>query len=130
MIKKKLIINDIIVILIIVLISIFFAFSFNKNDDINSSEYITIMIGNDIYGEFNLNNDASIEIADTGVVCTIDNGKASIIHSDCPDKSCMYLPDITKSSASGTSIVCLPNLVSIIKNSSNNDSKGVDVIAS
>ena len=130
MIKNKIYINDIIVILVIILICISCAFSLFGNNENNTSEHITIMIGNDIYGEFNLNNDTLIEISDTGVVCEIKDGKASVAHSDCPDKSCMHLPDITKDSVSGTSIVCLPNLVSISKSASNKSYEGVDVVAS
>ncbi len=128
--KTKLFINDFILIMIIILLCVLSSAAIYGNNENNAATSITIMVGNDIYGKYNLNTDCSVEIEDTGVVCTIQDGKAHISHSDCPDKSCMRSPAITGNSVSGASIVCLPNLVSIIKDSSKSDIKGVDVIAS
>lgn len=61
--------------------------------------------------ELPLNADARTEAAgDYRNVIAIENGRASIIKSDCPGGDCVHSGWI---SAAGRSIVCLPNRVEV-----------------
>lgn len=113
--NKRLMRNDMIliaVILAVVAVSAYFIYSPSQSDSVR------VMVNNELYGEYTLGEDQTLKIGSTGVVLSISDGVASVIDSDCPDKSCVASPSITRSSQGGASIVCLPNRVAVIKSAS------------
>lgn len=123
--KKRLLINDFLLILVIIACLVILSFAIYKPSD---SDEITVMYGNAVYGKYNLNCDITEAIGDSGVIIEIKNGKASVIESDCPDGICMAGKPIERSSSNGASIVCLPNKVAVIKGGSDTE-KEADAIA-
>ena len=91
--------------------------------------YIVIRLDGETVGMYPLSDDTTIEVADSGVVVRIENGRASVISSDCPDKVCMRTDALDESSFDGASVVCLPNRVSVIKQSGSKTESGADTIA-
>lgn len=123
--NKKLIINDIVLISVIIFILILASYFVYKPSE---SERIIVMYNNNYFGEYSIYSNITEEIADTGVVLQINNGEAYVSHSECSDKICVDSKPITKNSADGASIVCLPKKVAIIKSSSEYGSE-VDAVA-
>ncbi len=68
---------------------------------------IRIMCRGQVYGEYSLGKDLTIQINDTNTL-EIKDGKAKMIDAKCPDHICMYMPAINETH---DSIVCLPNQV-------------------
>lgn len=69
---------------------------------------IAITVDGEIYGEYSLSEDQTIEIDNeygTNVV-VISDGKVYMSEADCPDKYCV---DQGEKDKSGQSIVCLPH---------------------
>lgn len=64
-------------------------------------------VGGNVYGEYRLDKDQTIEIRGTNLL-EIRDGKADMTDADCPDKLCVEQKAISKN---GESIVCLPNQV-------------------
>lgn len=89
-----------------------------------SGTKLTVIYGNEIYGEYDLNEDQTIEI-NGGNTCEIKDGKARMISADCPDKLCVHSREI---SDTGESIVCLPNHV-ILKITGDDEEDNIDSIA-
>ncbi|MGI6007813.1 MAG: NusG domain II-containing protein [Ruminococcus sp.] len=86
---------------------------------------LRITVGNELYGEYDLNQDQIIEIGDTNV-CEIKNGAVRMIQADCPDHLCMDSDAITRE---GGTIVCLPNRV-ILETGTEDTSSMPDAVSS
>jgi len=71
------------------------------------AEKITISVDGEIFGIYSLHENQEIKINDTNVLI-IKDGKADMIHADCPDQICVNQKEISKT---GETIVCLPNKV-------------------
>ena len=123
--KNRLIMNDFLLVALIILLLLLSAFLIYKP---SSSEYVTVMYNGDFYGKYSMYEDITEVIGDSGVIFEIKDGRAYIEHSDCPDEICKNSPDITPESSSAASIVCLPNKITVTKNS-NISEKEADVIA-
>ncbi len=113
--KKRLLINDFMLIAAIIICLILLSFAIYMPSE---SDEVTVMYGNTVYGKYSLSNDITEAIGDSGVVIEIKSGKASVIKSDCSDGICKAGKPIEKNSGNGASLVCLPNKVAIIKGSS------------
>jgi len=124
--KKKLLINDIILIVIIIGALITLSVFLYRP---SSSDNISIMFENEFYAEYSLDTDTVEQIGSSGVILEIKNGQARIIESPCDDKICVNSKAITKNSSDGASIVCLPFKVALTKGSSTNSIKEADAVA-
>ena len=125
--NKKLIRNDIILITFISIILFFLSILIYRPSNFDTA-YISVTLDSKPYKEYLLDKDINEEIGKTGVYITIKNEKAYISSSGCQDKLCLKFPKIDINSPHGTSIVCLPNRISLTKKNANT-SEGVDVIA-
>ena len=67
---------------------------------------IAVYVYGELYGKYDLNTPAIIEIGETNTL-EIANGRASMIHADCRDQVCVHTAPIGKDSPGH--IVCLPN---------------------
>lgn len=73
--------------------------------------YAVITFDGGLYGRYSLDKPQEISITigeDVTNVLEIKDGKADMIHADCPDQLCVHQHSISKSTES---IVCLPNKV-------------------
>lgn len=114
--------------LILICFWIFFAlglFLFSIFNIKNAAENpkLEILIGNEIYGEYELSEDRTINIGD-GNICEIKKGSVRMTYADCPDKTCLHSREISKA---GESIVCLPNHV-VLKITGGSD-REIDTVA-
>lgn len=105
--KKALSKKDIALIVIIIVVA---TGAFLLHNVLKDSGAGTAMIKVDgkIEGTYSLNEDQEIKINNGSNILQIRNGKAKMIEADCPDQLCVHQKAI---SASGESIICLPNRV-------------------
>lgn len=75
-----------------------------------AGERAEIYIGGDLVGTYSLAQEKTIKF-DIGVNVQIDNGKITVIYSDCPDKICLHAGYISKA---GERIICAPNKFVIV----------------
>ncbi len=68
---------------------------------------LQITVGGKLYGTYDLDKDQTIQIGHTNT-CEIRDGKVYMTEANCPDQICVKSAPI---SASGGSIVCMPNRV-------------------
>lgn len=87
---------------------------------------IHITVGGEEFGSYSLDEDQIIKIGNTNVA-EIKNHQIQMIEAKCPDQLCIYQGPI---SSRGGMIVCLPNQIFIEGENINDDSSGVDTIAS
>lgn len=88
----------------------------------DSGGHVTIKVEGVEEKTYTLDQDQTIEIGTTNVL-QIKDGKARMIHADCPDQLCMKQRSISKQ---GESIICLPNRV-VVEVSGTEDA-GVDAV--
>lgn len=88
---------------------------------------IRITVDGEEYGTYRLSEDQTVSIGSTNI-CEIKDGKAKMIHADCPDQLCMKQGAIDDS---GGMIICLPNKVIIEgeKTSSSGSGSFVDAVS-
>ena len=72
-----------------------------------SGEKLRIMVDNQEFGVYDLQEDCVIEIGDTNE-CQIKGGKVTMLYGDCPDQVCVHSAAISKN---GQAIICMPNKV-------------------
>ena len=70
---------------------------------------VSIQIDGAEYGRYDLSADRVIEIGETNRL-EIRDGKASMVHADCPDQLCVQMAPV---SAVHELIVCMPNRVAV-----------------
>ena len=94
--------------LIIVLIAVPTAMlSFNIfSGHAKETPHIAVYVYGELYGKYDLNAPAIIEIGETNTL-EIADGRASMIHADCRDQVCVHTAPIGQESPGH--IVCLPN---------------------
>ena len=85
-----------------------------------TSAFVKVSVDGKSYAVYPLEVDTTVEIGQTGVRFVIENGKAFIAASDCPDKLCMRAGALSEADT-GKSLVCLPNRVAVTLISGNND---------
>lgn len=98
---KKLSISDVILILACLMV----AYLLWRNHAAANDEMLYIYKGDALWGEYDLSRDKIIKI-DRHNTVQIQDGKARMLASDCPDKRCVKL-GFNKSMP----IICLPNRV-------------------
>ncbi|MCR5353856.1 MAG: NusG domain II-containing protein [Clostridiales bacterium] len=126
--NKKLYKNDFLLIFFVIILTVAATiplYFFGKTD----ADCIAVYIDGKEYARFSLLEDADTEISDVGMTLKIQDGKAFVTDSDCPDKTCKGM-SISASSSGSESIICIPNKVVIKKVSSKDgNGKGVNVVA-
>ncbi|MDD6444948.1 MAG: NusG domain II-containing protein [Lachnospiraceae bacterium] len=89
---------------------------------------IVITRDGELYGTYSLSESRTISIRDKSGHVTntlvIKDGKADMIHADCPDKICVHQKAV---SAENETIVCLPNKIVVTVTNSNEE--GMDGFA-
>lgn len=90
-----------------VVIAAVFLFFFLQIRGKDSSGQVIIKVEGREEASYALGQDQTIEIGTTNVL-EIKDGKASMIHADCPDQLCVKQRSISKQ---GESIICLPNRI-------------------
>ncbi|MCR5387886.1 MAG: NusG domain II-containing protein [Lachnospiraceae bacterium] len=98
--------RDVIYLSCLLMIGIIFTigiFAFSKKGNT-----LVIYVDGEIYGEYSLNSDETIEINDEfgNNTVIIKDGEAYMVDADCPDGLCMKQGKISKA---GQNIVCLPH---------------------
>lgn len=91
-----------------------------------TSAFVKVSVDGKSYAVYPLEVDMTVEIGQTGVRFVIENGKAFIAASDCPDKLCMRAGALSEADT-GKSLICLPNRVAVTLIPRNNDSKQSEV---
>lgn len=99
-------------ILILVLLFVSGVFLLIRNGTGKSGNLIRVSVDQKEYGTYLLTENQTITIhgKDWENILEIKNGKASVIHADCPDKICVHHSPVSKK---GETIVCLPHKVVI-----------------
>ncbi len=119
--------NDIILAVVLLSVSLisFLLFSlFSVQGD-----YVSVTVNGELYGEYPLSVDATVEIysgengSDINVL-TVSEGRATVSSANCRDEICVKHRPITRS---GASIICLPHGVVITVVSE--DGTGIDLIS-
>lgn len=105
--KKTLSRKDIVLMIIIIIVAAAAFLLHNVLKD-SSAGTAVIKVNGKIEGTYPLNEDQEIKINDGSNILRIRNGKAKMIEADCPDQLCVHQKAV---SASGESIICLPNRV-------------------
>lgn len=95
--------------LIAVLVVAFAAYLGVQFISYQDAERILISVDGNVFGVYSLHEAQEIRINDTNLLI-IKEGKADMIHADCPDQICVNQKEISKT---GETIVCLPNKVII-----------------
>lgn len=91
-----------------------------------TSAFVKVSVDGKSYAVYPLEVDTTVEIGQTGVRFVIENGKAFIAASDCPDKLCMRAGSLSEADT-GKILICLPNRVAVTLIPGNNDSKQSEV---
>ncbi|MBO4951012.1 MAG: NusG domain II-containing protein [Clostridia bacterium] len=119
---KKLYLNDIIlnILIIIFCISVPICLSVFAKDDEK-----TAVISHDGNEERRINLSEDFTYFTHGVEVTVEDGKAYVSNSSCPDRLCMKMKDAQNV---GDSIICVPNKVSV-RIVGKGAEKGADVVA-
>ena len=103
---------DIALIVLLFIFACSFYFIFNGRGD--PGLYVTVRVGGAAYERLSISEDAELEIrlADGRHSNTLEikDGKAAMIHADCPDGLCLKHGQIERA---GEIIACLPNRVII-----------------
>ena len=89
--------------------------------DIGSVE---ITVNGELFGEYQLAKDQSIDIGGHNTL-EIKDGKAKMVHANCPDQLCTYMDAIDER---GGFIACLPNGVLVMGEPSENARKNGSAI--
>ena len=119
---KKLYLNDLILNILIILLCISIPVclsAFAKNEE----KSVLISYDGNTERVINLSEDFTYQTH--GVEVTVEDGKAYVSNTNCPDRLCMRMK---KAENVGDSIICVPNKVSV-RIVGNGENKGADVIA-
>ncbi len=117
--KKKRIINDIILIVVLVLIPAIMLVCGNTGQKADNASSLTITIDGSLYIALPLYEDTILTIpSETGFnIVVIENSQAWISEADCPNRVCVDHSPISKN---GEQIVCLPHKL-VLEITSNED---------
>ncbi len=96
----------------------------------DAGAYVDVEADDRTVASFPLSGDVTYTLSEKDVTLVIADGKAAVVHADCPDKLCVGMPPLTEKSPDGSVIVCLPNRVAVIKKSRSNtrSESGVDTV--
>lgn len=83
----------------------------------NDSAQLAVYVNGELYGRYDLDVPATIEIGNTNTL-EISDGKARMVRADCPDQVCVHTAAIGADYPGH--IVCLPNgIVVSVENADN-----------
>ncbi len=118
--------NDIILAVVLLLVAVA-GFLLYKNLQ-SDGDYAIVMVDKTEYARLYLNKDAEIVINGVGGTNTlvIKDGKADIIHADCPDQICADHAPVSKT---GETITCLPHKVTVTVKSDSEKDGEIDMVA-
>ena len=118
--------NDIILAVVLLLVAVT-GFLLYKNFQ-KDGDYAVVMVDKTEYARLPLNKDSELIISGVGGTNTlvIKDGKADIIHADCPDGICVDHAPISKV---GETIVCLPHSVVVAIESDKSSDSEIDMVA-
>lgn len=119
---KKLYLNDLILNILIILLCILVPIClsvFSKDGE------KAVLVSYDGNAERVINLSEDFTYQTHGVEVTVENGKAFVSNTNCPDRLCMKMREAENV---GDSIICVPNKVSV-RIVGNGEKKGADVIA-
>ena len=118
--------NDIILAVVLLLVAVT-GFLLYKNFQ-KDGDYAVVMVDKTEYARLPLNKDSELIISGVGGTNTlvINDGKADIIHADCPDGICVDHAPISKV---GETIVCLPHSVVVAIESDKSSDSEIDMVA-
>lgn len=122
---KRLYINDFVLNLIIVVLCLLLPVVLSVVGK-NKEKTVVVTLEGEIVKECNLDENVSFSPDSGKTLVKVENGKAYIEKSDCPDGLCM---DMKKAQNNGDSVVCVPNKVTVTVKSQKNEETGADVIA-
>ncbi len=110
--KKKRLINDIILIAVLVLIPVVMLIYGNSNKSIDNDAIVVITIDGSLYKNLPLSEDIELTVSsETGInIVVIRDGSVWVSDADCPNQVCVDHNPISKQ---GEQIVCLPHKVVI-----------------
>ena len=123
--RRKLLLGDGILVGCILLVCIAWAIVPHLSKKATSA-FVKVSVDGKSYAVYSLEVDTTVEIGQTGVRFVIENGKAFIAASDCPDKLCMRAGSLSEADT-GKILICLPNRVAVTLIPGNNDSKQSEV---
>lgn len=105
--KKTLSKKDIVLVIMIIVVAAGASLLHHVLKDSGAGSAV-VKVDGKIEGTYPLNKDQEIMIGHGSNILQIRNGKAKMIEADCPDQLCVNQKAV---SASGESIICLPNRV-------------------
>ena len=122
---KKLYFNDLIlnVIIVVLCIAVPLVLSLKGKDE---TKKVVVTLDGNVVCELPCDENTTFSPDNGKTTVKIENGKAFIEKSNCPDGLCM---DMKKAENNGDSIVCVPNKVTVTIKSTKAEEKGADVIA-
>lgn len=106
--------NDIILVISIAVVAIACFVWLRSNQSKQEPDWVVVSVGNQVYGKYPLNQDATYEIhAHDGEenILEIKDGIVTMKEANCSDRICVYQSDISKN---GEMIVCLPHQVIVV----------------
>ena len=118
--------NDIILAVVLLLVAVT-GFLLYKNFQ-PDGDYAVVMVDKTEYARLDLNKDTELVIKGVGGTNTlvIKDGKADVIHADCPDGICVDHAPVSKA---GDTITCLPHKVTVTIRSHGENGSEVDMVA-
>ena len=119
---KKLYLNDLILNILIILLCISVPICLSV---FSKEREKAVLVPYDGNAERVINLSEDFTYQTHGVEVTVENGKAFVSNTNCPDRLCMKMRDAENV---GDSIICVPNKVSV-RIVGNGEKKGADVIA-
>ncbi len=106
--QKKRLIFDLALVLCLLLFALVLFFVTRKTND--DGAFVRVTLGGEFVAEYSLFKDGEYTLNGGTNILLINNGKASVIYANCPDKTCKRTAPI---SLVGERIVCLPNRIMI-----------------
>lgn len=76
-----------------------------------AGSYAEVYIGDELIASYSLSEDGEYTFLDGDVTLIIEDGRAYIKDSDCPDKVCIRKGEVYRT---GERIVCAPNKLTVI----------------
>ena len=100
----------IVISLLFLLISLFFCATIMTSNGDSPEKYLQISINGEVKYKVSLSDNREIDLKEEHVKITVNNNRAMVSESDCPDRVCIKSGYIEKE---GESIICLPNRLSL-----------------
>lgn len=121
--------RDVILVVLLIAIAGFIYLIINTRQNTDDVMMVVINVDGSLYKECSLNKNQKVDIQNKygHNTIVIKDKKVYMLNADCPDKYCVKQGSIV---ANGSSIVCLPNKLTVeIKSNSKSDGINIDAIA-